>query len=101
MSTYNSGGDKGNDADKKSERSKKPEDTLDQEIAQLEFQLEAKKMIKKLRTGEMDIEDAEIIPFYSPCEWESYEQYKDIVGGATEVEEFKQQLREWEEELEE
>jgi hypothetical protein len=33
-----------------------------------------------LRTGELDREDLDVIPFYSPDEWESYEQYDRIVG---------------------
>jgi len=55
-------------------------ENLGQQIAHIELKLQHKKRIKKLRTGELDREDLDVIPFYSPDEWESYEQYDRIVG---------------------
>lgn len=54
---------------------------IEQELAHHNIDRKHNNRIKKLKTGELDIEDAEVIPFYSPEDWDSYEQYKRIVGG--------------------
>lgn len=81
MSTYNDGTEIGNDSEKTGESTQRTLEEIEQEIAHHKLDRKHNVLIRKLKSGELDIEDAETIPFFSPKDWDSYEQYERIVGG--------------------
>jgi hypothetical protein len=81
MSTYNDGTQIGNDSEKTDESTQRTLEEIEQEVNQLKFNTRHRQRVQKLKSGELDRDDLDVIPFYYPDEWDSYEQYKQIVGG--------------------
>lgn len=85
MSNNNSNPNKDNESEKKI---KEPQTTiaeLKQDINQLKAEKEHKERILRLRTGEVDIEDLDTIPFYKPFEWASREEYEEKVADKVDI----------------
>lgn len=82
MTLYTTDNIKDNDSDT-SGKSTIPE--LEQEIAQLKANQRHRERIQKLKSGEIDAEELDVIPFYCPADWESREQYERLVEDKVEV----------------
>lgn len=82
MSTYNVRIQIGNDSEKTAESTHTTTD-IEQIVGQLKLDVAHKERIQKLKSGEWDREDLEVIPFYRASDWDSYEQYEEVVGGVS------------------
>lgn len=54
---------------------------IQQDINHLKITSEHRRRIEKLKSGELDVEELDSVPIYRPNDWESREQYEEIVGG--------------------
>jgi len=81
MSTYNDDTQIGNDSEKTGKSTQRTLEEIEQEIAHLKLDRQHSERIRKLKSGELSRDDLDVIPFYKPSDWDSYEQYKGIVGG--------------------
>ena len=79
-STYNVRIQIGNDSEKTGESTQCARGSIEQVIGQLKLDVAHKERIQNLKSGELDREDLDVVPFYRPSEWDSREQYDEIVG---------------------
>lgn len=71
---------KGNESEKKRESTEKTIVELRQELAQRRAQQKHEKRIRQLKSGEAEVKDLDVIPFFCPNEWESRDQYEELVA---------------------
>lgn len=86
MSNYNVRIQIGNDSEKTAKSTRLTSD-IEQIVGQLQLDVAHKERIRKLKSDVWDREDLDVIPFYRPSDWDSYEQYEEIVGGVSSSEE--------------
>jgi hypothetical protein len=83
-----------NDSAQRRERTQRTLTEFKQNIAQLRANRRHRERIRKLKAGEVSVEELDVIPFYRESDCDSYEQYEEIVGGMPGVTEFQRWLDE-------
>lgn len=81
MINYDTTDKKGNELEKNWRSSQRSLSEISQLISHHRLDFQHKCKIAKLKNDWIDVGDLDTVPFYSPRDWDSYEQYKQIVGG--------------------
>lgn len=81
MNGYISINKKGNGIGNNWKSSQRSLPEVSQSISHYRSYFQQKCKVAKLKNGWMDVEDLDVIPFFSHTDWDSYEQYRNIVSG--------------------